>query len=271
MTDEVVVLGLGRMGRAMATRYADDRWRVRTWSRSGDGTDPTARAAAEGPGPVVLALFDDRACAEVVTQLTDHLDGRLVVNTSTVSPDGAEALARRVRGAGGRYAHAPVLGSVPAVLAGTLTVLAGGSDTDITEAAQALDPLAVEVRHVGTVADAAAAKLVANSSLAGAALALRDSLDGGAALGLPLGNALDVLCLGRLGELAAAVRGRLAAPDRAAYFTVRAIAKDARLLAEAGGPPGPADRICALLDGGALGPDEDFTALCVPAAYPVEA
>lgn len=267
MTDDVVVLGLGRMGRAMAERYADAGWRVRTWTRSGGGTASSARAAVDGAGPVVLALFDDRACVDVLDELGDAVSGRLVVNTSTISPDGAATLAERVTAAGGRYVHAPVLGSVPAVRAGTLTVLAGGTSSDVAEAGTALGPLAGDVRQVGTAGDAAAAKLVANSSLAGAALALRDSLDGAAALGLPISDALDVLALGRLGELATSVRARLDEPGAAAYFTVGAIAKDVRLLADAGGPSGPAERIRALLDEGDVGPDDDFTALCVPAAY----
>lgn len=270
MTRDVVVLGLGRMGRAMTERYAATGWRVRTWTRSGGGTAPTARAAAEGRGPLVLALFDDRACAEVLDALGDGVAGRLVVNTGTTSPGSAEAAARDVAARSGRYVHAPVLGSVPAVQAASLRVLAGGADPDVAEARTVLAPLSAEVRHVGAPADAAAAKLVANSSLAGAALALRDSLDGAAALGLPLPDALDVLGLGRLGELSTAVRARLGAPGTPTYFTVAAIAKDARLLAEAGGPPGPADRIQGLVDSGAVAPDDDVTALCVPVAYLTE-
>lgn len=267
MTDDVVVLGLGRMGRAMTQRYADAGWRARTWNRSGGGTAATARAAVEGEAPVVLALFDDRACHDVLDRLGEAVAGRLVVNTSTVSVTGAEALAERVRAAGGRAAHAPVLGSVPAVLAGSLAVLAGGTDAEVAGARAALAPLATEVRHVGSPADAAAAKLVANSSLAGAALALRTSLEGAAALGSSLSGALDVLELGRLGQLAASVRARLETPGAAASFTVAAIAKDVGLLADAGGPPALADRVRALLDAGDVRPEDDVTALCVPAAY----
>jgi 3-hydroxyisobutyrate dehydrogenase-like beta-hydroxyacid dehydrogenase len=267
MTNDVVVLGLGRMGRAMATRYADAGWQVRSWSRSGGGTAQTARAAVEGSGAIVLALFDDRACDDVLDQLGDGVVGRLVVNTSTISGGGAEAAARRVVDRGGRYVHAPVLGSVPAVLNGTLRVLAGGTDAALAEAEQVLGPLADDVRHLVTAGEAAAAKLVANSSLAGAALALRDSLHGAVALGLPLADALDVLAVGRLGELAGSVRARLADPGAAAYFTVGAIAKDVRLLADAGGPSGLAERIGALVDDGDVRPDDDFTALAVPTTY----
>ena len=49
-----------------------------------------------------------------------------------------------------------------------------------------------------------------------------------------------------------------------------AIAKDVRLLADAGGPPGLAERIGALVEGGDVRPDDDFTALAVPTTYLAE-
>jgi 3-hydroxyisobutyrate dehydrogenase-like beta-hydroxyacid dehydrogenase len=64
------------------------------------------------------------------------------------------------------------------------------------------------VRPVGDAA--AALNLVANSSLAGAVLALRDSLRQGDALGLPPARVLDVLELGALGGLVTAKRSFLA-------------------------------------------------------------
>ena len=56
--------------------------------------------------------------------------GTLVVNASTVGPDESRALAAQAAEAGLRYVEAPVLGSVPAVRAGRLTVLAGGDGAD---------------------------------------------------------------------------------------------------------------------------------------------
>lgn len=264
MTDDVVVLGLGRMGRAMVERYDASGWRVASWSRSGGGTASTAAEAVAHDGLIVLALYDGPACLDVVQQVVDHLAGRLVVVTSTVGAEEADALAELVVTSGGRYVHAPVLGSVPAVRAGDLRVLAGGAETDVEEAARALAPLSGEVLPVGDARSAAAAKLVANSSLAGAMLALRDSLAGAAALGLPLEAALDVLSIGRLGDAVAVLRPRLEASGGPAHFTVGALLKDVTLLADAGGPTGPAERIRSLLAAGELGDEDDVADLAVP-------
>lgn len=267
MTKDVVVLGLGRMGRAMVERFVDQGVRVASWNRSGGGADGTAAAAVAHGGPVVLALFDAHACREVLDQVHEHVAGRLVVVTSTVGVDEVEGLEAAVTSAGGRFVHAPVMGSVPAVRAGGLRVLAGGASAHVEEARAVLAPVAEEVRHIGTPREAAAAKLVANSSLAGAMLALRDSLSGAAALGLPLAAALDVLELGRLRAVVAAVRPRLEQPGETAHFTVAALAKDLGLLAAAGGLSGSAERLRSLVADGALRDEDDVSAVALPTAY----
>ncbi len=267
--DSVVVLGLGRMGTAMARRYADTGRAVTSWSRSGGGSVATAAEATRSGDPVVLALYDGAACRAVLDGMSGALgDGQLVVNTSTIAPDDAARLADLVAGAGARYVHAPVLGSVPAVLSGALRVLAGGSVADVGAAADVLAPLAAEVRHVGDPRAAAAAKLVANASLAGSALALRHALEGAARLGLSLPDALDILELGRLGELVRGSRERLESGRAGeAFFTAGAIAKDSRLFADATGSAVLADRLQALLASGEVDVDDDFSLLALPSTY----
>ncbi|MGW2659157.1 NAD(P)-binding domain-containing protein, partial [Streptomyces sp. NPDC001478] len=123
----VAVLGLGRMGAAFAARLASRGWDVIGWTRSGRPDSPvrTTGDPAEAVATadvVVLALFDGSACAEVVEATSASLRAdAVVVNTATVSPAEASALAGLI---GPSYVHAPVLGSVPAALAGTLGILA---------------------------------------------------------------------------------------------------------------------------------------------------
>ena len=119
----VAVLGLGRMGSAMAARLADDH-DVRTWTRSGGGS-PTV--AVEGAEVVLLCLYDGPACRDVLAASLPALSaGTTVVNTTTVGPDEAAALEALVAATGAAYLHAPVMGSTPAIAAGRLTILAGG-------------------------------------------------------------------------------------------------------------------------------------------------
>ncbi|MYS67481.1 NAD(P)-binding domain-containing protein [Streptomyces sp. SID5473] len=117
----IAVLGLGRMGGAIATRLAAQGRDVVGWTRSGrtadtvKTTDDPDEAVARAD-LVVLALFDGAACRQVLDRVHGSLRAdTIVLNTSTIAPAEAAELARRL---GPAYVHAPLLGSVPAAAAG---------------------------------------------------------------------------------------------------------------------------------------------------------
>ena len=258
-TPAVAVLGLGRMGAAIADRLDEQGWTVTGWTRSG-GTEPSD--AVQGQPVVVLALFDGPACAQVIDRCGSALSPEtVVVNTTTMSPDEAVALEKVVVATGATYVHAPVMGSVPAVQSGTLRVLVGTSAAALGAADRLIADLG-EVIPAGGVADAAALKLVSNSSLGGAVLALRDARRYAADLGVPGEAALDVLERGALGGLVQGKRDRGSAP---AHFTAAALAKDLALLADETPTAGPlAGRVSALLESGEVTGDDDILALTRP-------
>ncbi|MFD0306201.1 nuclear transport factor 2 family protein [Streptomyces sp. NPDC127119] len=255
----IAVLGLGRMGEAVATRLAAQGRQVLGWTRSGrtsgsfDTTGDPHEAVAKAD-LVLLALFDGPACRQVLDTVQDSLRAdTVVVNLGTIAPAEASELARRL---GASYIHAPVLGSVPAVAAGALQLLTAAAPDTLDRARPVLEALGT-VRRVGDASTAAALKLIANSSLAGAVLALRDALHQADALGLSRTQALDVLELGHLGGLVARKRSFLGSEPAAdtasgtasasgtttasavgrADFTIEALAKDMDLLAAASGTP----------------------------------
>ncbi|WP_265579740.1 nuclear transport factor 2 family protein [Streptomyces spongiae] len=237
----IAVLGLGRMGDAIATRLTAQDWDVVGWTRSGRASgavrttgDPNEAVAKADL--VVLALFDGPACRQVLDDVRDSLRAdTIVLNTSTVAPAEASRLARRL---GSSYVHAPVLGSVPAVAAGALQILAAGDQDGLDRVRAVLETLGT-VRRVDDASTAAALKLIANNSLTGAILALRDSLRQADALGLARAQVLDVLELGQLGGLVARKRPFLVGESltATAEFTVGALAKDMALLAAASDTP----------------------------------
>ncbi|MEV0093878.1 nuclear transport factor 2 family protein [Streptomyces sp. NPDC050738] len=237
----IAVLGLGRMGDAIATRLDAQGWDVIGWTRSGrtssavkttvDPNDAVARADL-----VLLALFDGPACRQVLDNVRDSLrTDTMVLNASTIAPTEASELARQI---GQSYIHAPVLGSLPAAATGALQILAAADENTLNRARPVLETLGTVLR-VDDASTAASLKLIANNSLAGAVLALRDSLQQADALGLPRAQVLDVLELGQLGRLVA--RKRTFLTDQTATgtseFTIGALAKDMALLAVASNTP----------------------------------
>ncbi|WP_257440924.1 nuclear transport factor 2 family protein [Nocardioides daeguensis] len=268
MARQITLLGLGRMGRAVAARLTARGHDVTTWTRSGGGTAGTPAAAVASADVVVLCLYDAAACAAVLDEVAGHLPpGAVVVNTATVGPQEAATLAQQVATTGARYLHAPVLGSTSAAASGGLTVLAGG---DPGGAAPVLVDLG-DVLACGDAAQAAAAKLVANGVLAGAALTVRDGLVRAARLDLPTDLALDVLERTALGALVRAKRDRLATGSAdpgerpGADFTAAALGKDVALLAAALAPTASDADIAALMtpaeaDPAVLAPLHDYAA-----------
>jgi 3-hydroxyisobutyrate dehydrogenase-like beta-hydroxyacid dehydrogenase len=237
----IAVLGLGRMGDAIATRLAAQGWDVVGWTRSGRTSgavkmtgDPNAAVAKADL--VLLALFDGPACRQVLDDVRDSLRAdTIVLNTSTIAPAEASKLARQL---GPSYVHAPVLGSVPTAAAGALQILAAADQDALDRVRPVLETLGI-VRRFDDASTAAALKLIANNSLAGAVLALRDSLRQADALGLPRAQVLDVLELGQLGGLVARKRPFLVGESATATaeFTIGALAKDMALLAAASNTP----------------------------------
>lgn len=99
----VTVLGLGAMGRALATAFLDAGHPTTVWNRSpgrtagfaerGAVVAPTAEEAAAASPLVVLCVTDYSACADLVDGLGDTPAGRTLVNLSTGTPEEAGAVA----------------------------------------------------------------------------------------------------------------------------------------------------------------------------------
>lgn len=273
----MVVLGLGRMGAAFALAWAQAGWRVRGWNRTPrdfPGVEHVAEPqdAVGGAGFVVLCLYDGEACLEVWARIERSIDRKaLVVNTSTVAPEHAADLATRAARCGLRYLHAPVLGSVPAIPAAQLRILAGGSVEDVESSRPLLKSVAAEVLHLPDAATAAKLKLIANASLAAAVVGLRDVLAAAAGADVSAEQALDILAMGPLGTLVRAKRQRLVGTQhmQPADFTVGALAKDLALLAGTSAVTTHAATQIAQLLEGAADTDDDIASICRVPATPV--
>ncbi|MFQ6148372.1 NAD(P)-dependent oxidoreductase [Streptomyces seoulensis] len=238
----VAVVGLGRMGTAVARRLADTGHEVTVWNRTriAPGTVPDAlrRAAspaeaAAGADVVVLLVADDTALRAVVSGPDGVARGVVpgvgtVVQMSTVAPASAAWLAEELP-AGIGLLDAPVMGSVDAVHSGTLTVFASGLPEVVerwTPLLQNLGP----VLHVGGTGAGTAAKLVANGALFGMVALLGEAMDLAAGLGLAPAVAFDVLSATPLAAQATRRRESLVKDDYPPRFTLDLAAKDAYLV-----------------------------------------
>jgi 3-hydroxyisobutyrate dehydrogenase len=196
----VALLGLGRMGSAMASRLLARNYELTVYNRTAERARPLVARGA------VLAPTPREACAgahAVIAMTADDVSSRamwlgedgalaaeiapqtLAIECSTLSHEWAVELGSRVAQRGLRYLDSPVTGLPEAAAAGELTLLVGAAPADFDAARPLLDALATRVLHFGHVGAGTAYKLAINligavqiaSAAEGLALAERAGLD----------------------------------------------------------------------------------------------
>ena len=171
----VAVLGTGLLGTAIATRLLEQGLNVHVWNRNPSRIIPLVekgaiaisdlRRAAEGQRVLITVLRDGSSTASVIDTV-GALQGSTVIPMGTMGVEESRKLAMQVADQGGRYLEAPVLGSKPQALNGSLLVMAGG-EAQVFEAQQPLlSHLCQEPLLVGPVGSGAATKLALNQLIA---------------------------------------------------------------------------------------------------------
>jgi len=169
-------LGLGIMGRPMASRLVSAGHEVAVWNRTArqhvDGaTTAVSPADAAKEAEVVWSCVADTNAVERVIfgddgALQSMREGAIVVDSSTISPSATVRFAERVNERGVHWVDAPVTGSKIGAENGHLVFIVGGAP----EPVQYLEPLfkamGKQVIHIGGNGKGQAAKLGMNLMLA---------------------------------------------------------------------------------------------------------
>jgi 3-hydroxyisobutyrate dehydrogenase-like beta-hydroxyacid dehydrogenase len=182
------------MGGAMARRLDSAGHELVLWNRTreraeqlGIGTVVSTPAEAAKDAEIVISMLTDadavRAAYFGDAGAVKSAQRQVFVEMSTAGPDVGQVVAPAIEGAGAQFVEAPVMGSVGAVEAGTLVVLAAGSKGAVDRALPVLETLG-QVRRVGELGSAARLKLVANSMTAGVSALAAELQSAGTAAGL---------------------------------------------------------------------------------------
>jgi 3-hydroxyisobutyrate dehydrogenase-like beta-hydroxyacid dehydrogenase len=243
----VAILGIGKMGGAMARRLAHSGFTVTLWNRTSTKAEElhvgrvaaTPAEAARDADVVISSLTNDAAVRDVYLGEDGVLRGaagKLLIDTSTAGPQMAEELGRETEAKSARLLEAPVVGSVPAVETGKLLILAGGDRADLELARPVLEHLG-EVHYVGERGSAQRLKLIANSMLGITTAAAAELLAAGTAVGLDREQVFSILVRFAPG-LAARECGFLHEQHTPTMFAVRDLVKDLDLGLRAYGEAG---------------------------------
>jgi 3-hydroxyisobutyrate dehydrogenase len=202
----VGLVGLGRMGMAIARRLGERGVAVTAWDRNsaamraaaGQGikTADGPQAIAAAADVVISIITEDNGVRAVFNGphglLADAVQGKLFIEMSTLQPATTRSLAPAVQAKGARLVEAPVMGSIPTVREGKLLVLAAGDAADVQRAGAVLDHLARRVVHMGPHGSALAMKLAVNLGMATYLQSLAEATALGMSHGLTLETMLEI-------------------------------------------------------------------------------
>lgn len=202
-------IGLGNMGRPMATRIAKAGLPLRLWARRPDAiadllqdgrteTCKTPRALAMLCDVVSICVRTDAEVLDVVLRERDGVlsgmtPGSVLLIHSTVHPDTISKLDREVGPRGVKLVDAPVSGGPTGAEAGLLTVFLGGEMEAIARAGPVLRSFGSNLCHLGRPGTAQLVKLINNSLCYANAVTALSSLELAQQLGVDIAQAAPII------------------------------------------------------------------------------
>ncbi len=173
------MVGLGRMGAAMAARLIDCGHELTVWNRTATKAEPLVAAGAKlattplalvAAVDIIVVIMFDAAALDAVFRgpdgiLAAPLSGKLVIEMSTVRPEVEQSLSEAVALRDGSFLECPVGGTTGPARQGKLLGLAGGTDEAFARAKPVLDQLCRRVEHIGPAGAGASMKLAINLPL----------------------------------------------------------------------------------------------------------
>jgi 3-hydroxyisobutyrate dehydrogenase-like beta-hydroxyacid dehydrogenase len=184
-------------------------------------------------------VTDSRSLEAVSTGADGFLaglhEGKVIVDSSTVSPAVSRDMAEKVRAKGADMVDAPVSGSVATLDAGKLSVMVGGRRATFERIKPILDDIGPKVTHVGDNGLALSLKIAHNLSLAVQMLAFSEGVLLAEKSGISREVAVDVLTHSVIASPMVQYRGPfvLKLPDES-WFDVNMMQKDMLLALEMG-------------------------------------
>ena len=167
MTEKIGFIGLGIMGRPMALNLIKAGYDLVVHARRAESMAPLAQAGAEtcqSPAEVarrasiLFTMVADTPDVEQVILGDGHAGraiidglqpGAVVVDMSTISASATRAMNERLRALGAELLDAPVSGGDVGAIAGTLSIMVGGSDAAFARVLPLFEAMGKNIVHVG--------------------------------------------------------------------------------------------------------------------------
>lgn len=248
--DHVGYVGTGIMGAAMARNLlragvrvtACNRTRSKAEALTAEGArvvDTPAELIAAGCRVVFVNVPDTPDVERVLfgeAGLSDSgvLEGRLVVDHSTICPVATRGFAERLAGLGADLIDAPVSGGDIGAQNGTLSIMCGGNPDAFAAVLPLLRHVGERITLLGPAGSGQACKACNQVAVIGALAGVCEALALAKTSGLDLRQVIEVVASGAGGSWQLANLGpRIAAGDHAPGFLIELLQKDLRLVSGA--------------------------------------
>lgn len=203
-TQAVGWIGLGQMGEPMAKHLLNSGVNVGVYNRdpakaekvveAGGTLYPSVLELVKAYDVIFLMIADYAAVQQVLSdEVLAELNGKVVVNMSTISPSQNQAVEALLAQHGAEFVEAPVSGSSKVAEAGKLLVLAAGKE----ETVELLKPLfaafSTTTFYYGEVGKAGGIKLMINSLLGIFIQAYGEALNFADQYGIPKEKVIEMI------------------------------------------------------------------------------
>jgi 3-hydroxyisobutyrate dehydrogenase len=245
------ILGIGNMGSAMAARLVETGHQVTVWGRHpergqelaefGASLEPDLHAAVADADVVITMVTNGDAVQSIAERMLSAMrSGAVWVQASTIGAEWSDRLRTLADAAGQTMIDAPVSGSTGPARSGSLSWIVSGPDTAVAAARPVLDALGVRVLVVGSGQEASRVKLIVNTWMTAATVAMADVLAACDRLDVSRASLLQVIGAGPLAMPYALQKADLM--NQGTYpagFPVELALKDVRLTEQAEGAQPP--------------------------------
>ena len=245
----IAFIGLGAMGRPMASRLVEQQHRVTGFdlnkaamtelaARGGHAAGSAREACVDADFLVLMVVNADQAEAVLFGQdaLSALKPAAAVVLMATCAPARVAAMADKVLATGRSFIDAPVSGGVVGAEAGTLTVMAAAPQGVFDKARDVLATMGSRLFHVGEAAGQGATVKTVNQLLCGVHIAVAaEAFALAEKAGVDTALMLDILTQSAAGSWMLANRGpRMLEDDPAVTSAVDIFVKDLGIVMDAG-------------------------------------
>jgi 3-hydroxyisobutyrate dehydrogenase-like beta-hydroxyacid dehydrogenase len=233
---DVTVIGLGKMGSALARRLHSQGFSVYGWNRTRERVSglpiKLLSSIRDARGFIAIFVSDNNALLDVVNELRGaKLRDSVIALMGTFTPRIVTEVARSMGAMGAGVIDSPVIGGPALVERGEATYLLGGP-VDLIESTKVIYSKLGEAVHVGDVGQAMAVKLAFNSLLIGSLAILGEATAMVKGHGVDPGKLMEVLSKTIFRDLVSRYGNRIVSRGTPT-FTLRHAGKDVGYAVEA--------------------------------------